>query len=347
MESEDLYGLLGVDKGASEKEIKKAYRLKSKEYHPDLGGDEEKFKKVSHANDILSNKEKRALYDKYGHSMGRASQQSPEDLDDILRMARESFMGGFGFNMNQRQQGPSPITMGIPLTLKEMYDGVNKKMKYQIDKICSHCNGDKYISSEGGSIETCTTCNGTGMRMMQQGNMTFAQPCQDCNSTGKKIINGCKHCNATGFENVEQIIDIEIPKGIFSNAQVIFQGKGNEAIVNGNGVVGNLNVIIIEIEDSKFTREGSDLHCELEVPIIDCIIGEEVTVETIDNKKHKFKLKIGTESDDKFRMAGLGMPIINTADFGDLYVHIEHIMPKKLSEKEIGLLKEIKKTINK
>src|ERR1019366_323023 len=111
-----------------------------------------------------------------------------------------------------------------------------------------------------------------------------------------------------------------IPKGIFSNAQVIFQGKGNEAIVNGNGVVGNLNVIIIEIEDSKFTREGSDLHCELEVPIIDCIIGEEVTVETIDNKKHKFKLKIGTESDDKFRMAGLGMPIINTADFGDLYV---------------------------
>jgi len=350
MDKRDYYEVLGVDKDASESEIKKQFKTLAKEYHPDKHTDEEKakeneekFKELNEAYSILNDANKRSIYDQYGHDMGRSVQQAPDDLEDILRMAREGFMSGFGF---QQPQGPMPITMGIPLTLKEMYEGVNKKMKYSVNKLCSHCNGNKYIPSDGGCVEACTSCNGTGMRMTTQGNMTFGQPCQDCNATGKKIINGCKHCNATGFEQVEQVIDIDIPKGISVNAQVRIPGKGNEMIFNGKGVVGDLILVIIGIQDSKFVREMNDLHCTLDVPIVDCLLGEEVSVETIDEKKRKFNLKVGTVNDDKFRLVGLGMPIQNTNMFGDLYVHINHIMPKELNEKEIELLKELKNSID-
>lgn len=339
MVTEDLYELLGVNKNASQNEIKKAYRKKAKEHHPDVGGDDEYFKKISYANEILSDTEKRKLYDQFGHDMGKSvNVGAPTDLRDFIRRTQEQFFGNF-----QEQQGPPPIRLNVSLTLKEMYDGTNKKFKYNVNRVCSHCNGLKYISSEGGNKEVCQNCNGTGKRMTQEGMMTFIQTCQHCGGTGYIIKNGCKHCNTTGFEKVEQTISIDIPKGIFNGAYINFEGKGNEFIINGKSIIGDLIVVINEIQSSDFIREGDDLHCFLNVPIIDCILGEEITVETIDNKKRKFKLKIGTESDDKFRLPGLGMPIINTNNFGNLYVHIKHKMLKELSEKEIELLNELKK----
>lgn len=342
MITEDLYELLGVKRDASENEIKKAYRKKSKEFHPDVGGDENMFKKISYANEILSNKEKRELYDKFGHDMGKQMQgyNDDDDLREFIRRSQEEF---FGFN---KMNAVPPITLRIPMTLKEMYYGLSKKFKYKVNKICPHCLGLKYIQSEGGSEEKCSVCNGAGMRMTQQGYMMIGQTCNACGGTGKIIKNGCKHCNSTGVEKIETTIELQIPKGIFENAQMIFNGYGNEQIINNKKINGDLIVVISQIEDENFIREGNDLHQILEVPIIDSIIGGETQIETISGEKKKFKLKVGTEAGEKFRLTGLGMPIINTNNYGSLYVHIKHKMPTKLSDKELELFNEIKKIQN-
>lgn len=340
MVTEDLYELLGVNKDASQDEIKKAYRKKAKKIHPDVGGDAELFKKISYANEILSDPEKRKLYDQFGHDMGKSNNTNqPADIFDFIKKTREQFFGNF----NQQQSVVVPqIRINISLTLIEMYNGTTKKFKYNANRICKHCNGLKYISSEGGSSEKCETCNGTGVIMSTNGYVSFGRHCEDCGGLGYIIKNGCKHCNSTGFEKVEQTMSVEIPKGIFNGAYITFTGKGNESIINGKSTIGDLMIVIHEIIDSKFLRNGNDLHLDLEIPIIKCIIGDEVTFETIDKKILKFKLNIGADQDYKYRFSGMGMPIINTNNFGDLYIYVKHKMPKKLTEKEIELLSKLK-----
>lgn len=341
MVSEDLYELLDVDKKASANDIKKAYRKKAKEFHPDKNGDDEMFKKVAYAYEILSNDEKRSLYDQYGHDMGRTKfgAGSNDDLETILRMAREGFMnGGFqGFGRQQTSQKPGPIRLVMSLTLKEIYEGVDKKLKYIVDKTCSHCNGLKYNPSEGGSIEPCQTCGGSGYVGQIHGGMTIMQPCQSCMGSGQIIKNGCTHCHTTGVEKVEELLDVSVPKGIPGNVYITFKEKGNQNIYG----IGDAIVVINQLEDINYVREGNDLHCVLKVPVFDCILGNEVNVNTIDGKTRKFKLNMGAEHDEKYRLNGLGMPVVNSNSYGDLYVHVEHIMPKNLSEKQISLLNEI------
>lgn len=342
MITEDLYELLGVKRDANENEIKKAYRTLSKKHHPDAGGDEEMFKKISYANEILSNKDKRDMYDKFGHDMGKQNMGygNQDDLADFLRRTQEEF---FGFNNRPMIQ---PTILKINLTLKEMYYGVTKKFKYKTNTTCSHCSGLRYVHSEGGSEETCSDCNGTGIIMIRSGFMMTGQTCQKCKGYGKIIINGCKKCNSTGLEKIEKTFDFNFPKGIFRGAQFMINGHGDEQIINNNKIKGDLIIVVNEINDGSFIREGNDLHLILDVPIIDSIIGEEVQIETITGEKKKFNLKIGTDSTEKFRLSGLGMPIINTDNYGDMYVHIKHIMPKKLSDRELKLYKEIKKIQN-
>jgi molecular chaperone DnaJ len=341
----DYYEILGVKKDASDSEIKKSYRKLSLKYHPDKQLDsekskeyEDKFKEINEANSVLSDKEKRKLYDQFGHDMGKSAQQGdPNDIHEFIRRSHEQFFG------HQQPVGPQPIRLNISLTLKEMYDGTTKKFKYNVNRVCSHCLGNKYVESDGGSKETCVSCGGSGTRTVIQGNMMFYQPCPNCNATGYIIKNGCKTCNATGFEKINQTIEVNAPKGVIHGSYISFQGMGNQTLINGKSVIGDLIAIINQIEDDKFIRDGNDLHCFLDVPVIDTIIGEDVTVETIDNKKRKFKLNTGTEPGERYRLNGLGMPILNTNNFGDLYVHIRPVMRKSLSENEIELLKELKK----
>ena len=338
MTTEDLYELIGVDKNASQDEIKKAYRKKAKENHPDVGGDAELFKKISYANEILSDPEKRKLYDQFGHDMGKSNNAQQTDIFDFIKKTQEQFFGNF----NQYQNTIPQIRINISLTLIEMYNGISKTFKYNTNKICMHCAGLKYVPSEGGSSEKCQTCGGTGIRMSTQGHISFGTTCESCGGAGHIIKNGCKHCNATGLEKIEQTISVDIPKGIFNGAYINFPNKGNEAIINGKPIHGDLIIVAHQINDSKFLRNGNDLYFDLETPIIKCITGDEVTFETINKKNIKFKLNIGTDQDYKYKFSGMGMPIINTNNFGDLYVNIKHKMPKKLTEKELGLLNKLK-----
>lgn len=350
MDKRDYYEVLNVDKKASESEIKKQFRHLSKLYHPDkqVGkSDEEKskaeenFKELNEAYSVLSDKEKRQRYDQFGHDLGAnmgGFNGNPDDLDDIIR----NFMGG----QPQRPQGPAPIKVTIQLSLIELFNGVNKKFKYKVNRVCSHCHGEKFLKSEGGEKTDCKTCHGTGFIQAMRGPMIFTQPCHDCGGVGHHIKNGCKRCNSSGLTQIDETVDVTVPKGAPNGAYMKFSGKGNEMIVNGKSVIGDLIVIINEKPDEKFTRSSDDLHCVAEYSIYDCLLGEEITVETIDNKKRKFRLKIGTENGEQFRLTGCGMPIMNTDKHGDLYVHIKHIMPKNISEKEKELLNEIKSITN-
>jgi molecular chaperone DnaJ len=352
MEKRDYYEVLGVKKNDSEAEIKRQYKKLAKMFHPDKQTDEkkakeneEKFKEINEAYEVLSNKEKRRNYDQFGHNMPRNGSNEPgyDDLRDFIRRAHESF---FEFDQQQGTQHPSkpaPIRINLNLSIKEIYNGVDKKMKYGVRAVCNHCNGLKYNQADGGYEAICETCHGRGSIMNNQGgNVVMITPCQSCGGTGHKIINGCKVCNGKGYVQSEKIVELNIPKGAPNGGYITINGKGNEMYIKDEKVNGDLIVVINELPDKDFIREGNDLHRILEVPIIDSILGEEVTVDTIDNKKRKFKLKVGTESGERFRLAGLGMPIINTNNFGDFYIHIKHKMPKTLSEKEIELLNELK-----
>lgn len=351
MGKRDYYEVLGVKKNATDSELKKQFRRLSKEYHPDKqvgksdsdrSAAEEKFKEINEAYNILSDKDKRMRYDQFGHDLGpdRGGGPTEEDIDNIFN----DFLNRTG--RGQKPQGVPPIAISINLNLKEIFNGGVKKIKYDVNRICQHCKGEMYVSSEGGKKDTCTTCHGSGYVQIRRGPMLFTQSCPSCNGSGHKIINGCKVCNATGFTKFQETVEVEIPKGVPTGANMVFDNKGNEAIIDGKRIIGKLVVYFQQMPDKDFIRDGNDLHCVLNVPIYDCILGEEVSVTSIDQKSRKFKLKVGTESEEVYRLKGIGMPIINTNNYGDLYVHIKHIMPKTLTNEEIKLLKEIREKHN-
>lgn len=350
MNKKDYYEILNVNKNATESEIKKQYKKLAKEYHPDKQRDEskikdceEKLKEINEAYSVLSDKNKRNLYDQFGHDFDKVGQnynanQNHDDMYDFIRRTHEQFFGN-----NQPQ---NIIRINASLTLNEMYYGANKKFKYTVDRVCSHCLGLRYDKENNGHIDKCSSCNGTGIKYIRHGNALFGQTCNICNGTGEKIINPCNKCNGTGLEKIEKTIDVEFPKGIFNGGYLSFIGMGNEVIINNKNVIGDLIVVVNEIKHDTFTRDGDNLHMTLKVPIIDSILGGDVTINTINDKKHKFKLKVGTEAGEIYRLSNLGMPIIDTDNYGHLYVHIKHIMPTKLSENEIMLLNELNKTIS-
>lgn len=354
----DYYEVLGLNKNATEAEIKKNFRKLSKQYHPDkmVGKSEketkdaeEKFKEINEAYTVLSDKEKKQLYDQFGHDMGRSQaggygNMNQDDLQDFInRMHRQSGFDPFNpFGRDQQAQEPQPITVNVTLTLEEIYSGTKKTFKYNVNRKCKHCEGKKYVESEGGKVESCRKCNGVGTIHEQHGNMMFMSTCNHCMGTGKIITNGCKHCGGTGYEKSTETIEIEFPKGIGTNQGIEFNGKGNEVLINGKSIIGSLIVIVREKQHNVFERDGSNIHCILEPSVYDSLLGENVSVKSIDGKEHKFKLNVGTETGEIFRLGGLGMPIMNTNKFGDLLVHIKNKMPKKLTNEEITLLKKLK-----
>lgn len=350
MNKRDYYEVLGVQKNATDSEIKKQYRKLSKQYHPDtqIGKtDEEKliaenaFKEISEAYDILSDKDKRQRYDQFGHSLG-SNQMHYDDvnLEDIINSFKEHVWG------RQKSPNGAPMKLSINLTLKEIFNGAVKKIKYKTNHVCSHCNGEKYVPAEGGVKEVCSQCKGKGILGVRQGPMLFSQTCTTCNGSGYIIKNGCKVCNSTGFTKFEEYLEITVPKGIPDNSYITFTGKGNEYLINNSRVIGDLIVFFNQIPDSTFIRNGNDLHQEVRVSIYDCLLGSEIMVNTIDDKKYKLKLKVGTNSEQQFRLTGLGMPILNNNNKGDMYIHIHHIIPTEITQEQIELLTKLKSTIN-
>ena len=348
----DYYEVLGVDKTASEDEIKKAYRKIAIKYHPDRNpGDkkaEEMFKEAAEAYNVLHDPQKRQQYDQFGFNNPFGGPGGFSDfgatsmnMDDIFSMFGDIFGGhGFsGFGGGQRkpqQHRGSDLRLKVKLTLEEINTGVTKKFKVRKDVACSHCNGSG--SADGGNIEQCPTCHGSGVitHTTQSifGMMQTQGVCPTCGGEGTVIKTKCKECGGTGIVKGEEVVEINIPAGVAEGMVVNVPGKGNKG--PRNGVNGDIQVFIEEIEHDLFIRDGNDLIYNLLLDFPTAALGGEIEVPTIEGSRLKLKIENGTQPGKTLRLRGKGLPSVQGygQGRGDLVVNISVYVPKTLSREE-------------
>ena len=343
----NYYEILGVDKTATQDEIRKAFRKKAMEQHPDRGGDESKFKELNEAHEVLSDETKRRQYDQFGSggnpfggfNGGGRYQTHGFSMDDIFSQFGDFFGGGR--SRQQRQRKGNDLRVQLTISLEDVILGTNRKVKYNRQKPCDPCGG------KGGSeSKTCLSCNGTGQRTVTQqtpfGIVSQTAPCNNCNSSGKVISNPCKSCKGEGTTLNEEIVDIEIPKGVSGGMTLTMSGFGNHV---RDGIPGDLHIVIEEIRHPKFRREDFDLHCEEWITIPDAVLGCEIKIDTI-TEQLNLNIPQGCESGKIFRFNGKGVPIVmengRTNGMGHLYVKVNVKIPKDISREEQSHYIELK-----
>ncbi len=369
MEKRDYYEVLGVDKNASADQIKKAYRKKAIEFHPDKNpGDkeaEDKFKEAAEAYEVLSNEEKRARYDQFGHAGmgGAAGNGGPYgygggmSMDDIFSMFGDIFgghaggfggfggFGGGGGQSSRRRFRGSDLRVRVKLTLAEIATGVEKKFKLKKDVTCTHCSGS---GAEGNSgSETCSTCNGSGSVIRNQqtilGTMQTRATCPTCHGEGKVIKNKCKVCAGEGTTQGEEVVTVKIPAGVADGMQLSMSGKGNAG--KHNGIPGDLLIQVTEEPHPDLVRDGNDVVYNLVISIVTATLGGTVEIPTIDAKA-KVKIDAGTQPGKVLRLRNKGIPDINGYGTGDLLVKINVYIPEALSKDERKLFNQLENSKN-
>ena len=359
----DYYEVLGVDKSASADDIKKAYRKLAVKYHPDKNpGDkaaEEKFKEAAEAYSVLSDPDKKARYDQFGHAgvegAGPDFSGGFGNLNDILNDLFGGGFGGFsgfggfggfgGGGRGQRQQRVyrgRDIRVRVKLTLEEIAKGVEKEISIEKSVPCQECGGRGAKNSS--DIKTCPACNGTGQvqRVVNSflGQTVTYSTCQQCGGEGKIISNPCRSCGGTGLVRKRETIKVKIPAGVEAGMQMTIQGEGHAA--KNNGINGDLLVVIEEQEHPDFKREGNDLYYTKVLSLPEAILGAEVEVPGIDGK-YSIKVDAGTQSGTVVRLKGRGLPSVNGyGGKGDLYVKIAVWIPKKLNKEEKAIVESMK-----
>ena len=365
MAKRDYYEVLGVDKKASEDEIKKAYRKIAIKYHPDRNpGDktaEEKFKEAAEAYSVLSDKQKRQQYDQFGFdgpNMGGGFGgfgAGGFSMDDIFSMFGDVFggrggFGGFsGFGGGQRAQyHGTDLRLKVRLTLQEISTGVTKKFKVRKDIVCSECNGSG--AQNGSGSETCPTCHGQGytVRTVRSilGMMQTQSECPTCHGEGTVIKNKCPHCSGQGIVKGEEVVEINIPAGVAEGMVVNVPGKGNAA--PHNGVPGNIQVYVEEEPNDTFVRDGQDIIYNLLLDFPTAALGGEVDIPTIEGTKVKIKIEPGTQPGKTLRLRGKGLPAVQGygSGRGDLVVQVSVYVPKTLDRHERQVLEELRESDN-
>ena len=361
MAKRDYYEVLGLSKGASAEEIKKAYRKLAVKYHPDKNpGDkeaEEKFKEAAEAYSVLSDPDKKARYDQFGHAGVEGS--GPDfsggfgDLNDILNeMFGGAFGGGFGGfsgfgggRSNQRQQRVyrgRDIRVRVKLTLEEIAKGVEKEISIEKSVPCSDCGGRGARNSS--DIKTCPACHGTGQvqRVVNSflGQTVTYSTCQQCGGEGKIISNPCRTCGGSGLERKRETIKVKIPAGVEAGMQLTLHGEGHAA--KNNGVNGDLLVVIEEQEHPNLKREGNNLFYTKIISVPEAILGGEVEIPGIDGT-YKIKVEPGTQSGSVVKLKGRGLPTVNGyGGTGDLYVNFAVWIPKKVDKEDKAILENLR-----
>ena len=364
MAKRDYYEVLGVDKNASEDDIKKAYRKIAIKYHPDRNPGnkeaEEKFKEAAEAYDVLHDPQKRQQYDQFGFDgpagMGGFGGFSGGgfSMDDIFSMFGDIFgghgsgFGGFSGGRGRAQYRGSDLRLKVRLSLQEISTGVTKKFKVKKDVTCSHCHGSG--AENGSAAETCPTCHGSGVvtRTTQSifGMMQTQSTCPTCNGEGKVIKNKCRECSGSGVVKGEEVVEIKIPSGVAEGMVVNVPGKGNAG--KHNGVNGDIQVFIEEEENDTFIRDGNNLIYNLLLDFPTAALGGQMEIPTIEGTKVRIKIEPGTQPGKTLRLRGKGLPAVQGygRGTGDLVVNVSVYVPKTLSPDEKNALEQMKESDN-
>ena len=360
MAKRDYYEVLGLSKGASVEDIKKAYRKQALKYHPDKNpGDkqaEEKFKEAAEAYEVLSNPEKKSRYDQFGHAGvgGSSGGGFNMTIDDIFSQFGDIFsdfgfggFGGFGSSRrsSRRVNKGTNLRVKVKLTLQEIAAGVQKKIKVNKYVTCESCGGTGARDSR--SYRTCSTCGGAGQvtRVTQTllGHMQTTQVCPSCNGEGKIIEQKCTNCHGEGIVKENEIISIKIPAGVAEGMQMSVSGKGNAA--RRGGINGDLLVLIEEEKHPELIRDNNDLLYNLYISITQAALGTAIEIPTV-NGRVKIKIEPGTQPGKILRLKGKGLPEVNNYRNGDLLVSINVWIPKSLSRDEKKLLEKLNESPN-
>ena len=354
----DYYETLGVQKTASDDEIKKAYRQAAKKYHPDLHPDdkgaEAKFKEVNEAYEVLSDKEKRARYDQFGHAGvdpnfgaggggGFGGGFDFGDLGDLGDIFGSFFGGGFGGSTRSNANAPrrgSDIRQTVVLSFEDAAKGCRKEVEYKRIEQCSECRGSG--AKPGTSPTTCGVCNGTGTVRTQQhtmfGVVQTQRACDQCKGTGKIVEHKCQKCSGAGRVRVARKRTVDFPAGVDDGQTLTVRGEGN--VGYNNGPAGDLYVDIVVRPHHFFERDGYDIHCEVPLTFAQAALGAEIDVMTLDGVQ-KVKVAAGTQPGDRQTIKGKGVQRLNGRGKGDQIIHFNVTVPKSLNEKQRQLIRDM------
>ncbi len=350
--AKDYYKVLGVERGASPEEIKKAYRQLAKQYHPDLHKGskehEEKFKELNEAYRVLSDEKARANFDRFGTAEENRGASGFEgfdfgmgdfDINDIF----ESFFGGTGRRFSSRRaRNGADIEVELPLSLEEVAAGATKTINLKLEVECGNCKGTGGEPPSG--VQTCSICQGAGYikttRTTPFGLFATTSPCKRCGGAGRVIVKPCHQCSGSGHVRHTEEINVDIPAGINDGDRFRIQGKGEMGRAGGS--TGNLYIVVRVQPHKIFKRQGGNLLLELPIPFATAVLGGSVKVPTI-NGEAELKVVAGTEDGSNFRMRGLGLKQSHGYGRGDQIVRVSIIIPKKLSKKQRELFEQLKK----
>ncbi len=347
----DYYEVLGVQKGASDDEIKKAFRRMSKQYHPDLNPGnkeaEEKFKEVNEAYQVLSDPDKKSKYDQFGHAgvdpnfgAGGGYGGAGFDFGDIFGDIFGGFGGGFGGGRRNGPKRGSDIRRVIDISFEEAAFGCTKQMNIQAQEKCDTCGGTG--AKKGTTVTACSACNGTGRVKTQQrtilGYMTTETTCPQCHGEGKIIKEPCRDCRGTGTIRRNKTIEVQIPAGIDDNQTIQLSGKGEAGSKGGPN--GDLLITVRVRPHEIFQRRGNDVFINMPISFVEAALGATVKVPTIDGGCVELNIPEGTQMGSRFRMKGKGIPYLRSKSRGDQYVTVEVEVPRNLTSKQKDILKD-------